>query len=203
MNLFWTILITVLAVSIGTTLCFRFLAQAREVDSPTWGIEHLLCPILRVLVLLVIVSQIYPAVDASTSSLEFWFVLVQGGLFSDLINILFFAGLALSFLPVVSHPVIALPVQSLLTVALVFHWQYQDAVEISSLWPSLVNIFKILIYMAGAFFITHLTANHLARWLDSRFSVEGSILLVSDAIYLVLQIPVILFYCYSLRPLLP
>lgn len=202
MNLFWTVLITLFAVLLGTALCFSMLARARDLDGPVWGIEHVLCPILRIVVLLMIVSQIYPVVDGS-SSIDFWRTLVQDGLFSDLINLLFFGGLALSFLPLVSHPVIALPVQSLLTVALVFHGQYQEAVPAAALWPSPLTSLKILAYMAVAFFVTRQIAVRLSRWLDQRLSVNGSVLLVSDAIYLALQIPVILIYCDSLRLQLP
>ena len=152
--------------------------------------------------MLTIVSQIYPVVDGSTS-VDFWRNLAQGGLFNDLINLLFFGGLALSFLPLVSHPVFALPLQSLLTVALVFHGQYQEAAPEVSLWPSLSTALKILAYMTFAFFATRQVATRLSRWLDQRLSVNGSVLLVSDAIYLALQIPVILIYCYSLRLQLP
>ena len=120
-----------------------------------------------------------------------------------LINVLFFGGLALSFLPVVSHPVIALPVQSLLTVALVFHSQYANTVAASDLWPSVLTTLKILAYMSVAYFFTREVAVRLSRWVDRQLHVSGSLLLVSDAIYLLLQIPVILFYCHSLRLLLP
>lgn len=202
MNLFWTVLITLFAVLLGTALCFSMLARARDLDGPVWGIEHVFCPILRIVVLLLIVSQIYPVVDGS-SSIDFWRTLLQDGLFSDLINLLFFGGLALSFLPLVSHPVIALPVQSLLTVALVFHGQYQEAVSAAALWPSPLTSLKILAYMAVAFFVTRQIAVRLSRWLDQRLSVNGSVLLVSDAIYLALQIPVILIYCDALRLQLP
>ena len=100
MNLFWTLIVTLGGVSLGTALCFWLLARADEVDGPVWGIEHIYCPIIRILVLLLIVSQIYPVVDGTSSSIDFWRTLAQGGLFSDLLNLLFFGGLALSFIPV-------------------------------------------------------------------------------------------------------
>lgn len=202
MNLFWTITFTLLVVSLGTSLCFWLLQRTRDLGGALWSIEHVYCPIIRILALLLIVSLIYPVADES-SSIDFWRTLVSGGLFSDLINLLFFGGLALSFLPLVSHPVFALPVQSLLTVAVVFHAQYQDSVSAASLWPSLLTSLKILAYMTAAFFITQRVALKISRWLDPKLSVSGSLLLLSDAIYLVLQIPVILLYCHSLRLLLP
>ena len=127
MNLFWTILLTSLSVGAGTILCFWLIYHAREVNTSVWVLEHVVCPIIRIVVLLIVVSQVYPVIDSDTGSVEFWKLLGQAGLFNDLINILFFAGLLLSFVPLVSHPVFALPVQGILTIAVVFNWQYADS----------------------------------------------------------------------------
>ncbi len=197
MSLLWIILVTLVGVGAGTGLCLWLMWQAHEVETSAWIFEHILCPIVRILVLLLIVSQIYPAINGNGSSLEFWRVLLSQGQFNHLVNLLFFGGLALSFIPVVSHPVIALPVQSLFAVAVVFHWQHA-ASEISLL-PSLATVLKILAYMVVAYFATREMSAPLARWLDRRFAIEGSIRLLSDAIYLLLQIPVILIYAGHLK----
>ena len=197
MNLLWTVLLTVVSVACGTGLCFWLLHKAHEVDSSVWILEHIVCPIIRIVVLLMIVSLIYPAIDDRSTSLDFWQVLGQQGQFNDLLNILFFAGLAMAFLPLLSHPVLALPTQSMLTIALVFSWQYTEAAV--SLMPSIVTLSKIFGYMLLAYFITRESSALLSRWIDRRFALEGSIRLVSDAIYLVLQIPVILIYCNYLK----
>jgi hypothetical protein len=39
----------------------------------------------------------------------------------------------------------------------------------------------------------------MGRWIDRRFALDGSIRLVSDAVYMVLQIPVMLIYCSYLQ----
>ena len=67
MNLALVILITAASVIVGTGLCFYLLHQAREVDSTLWILEHILCPIIRILVLLVVVSLVYPAIDANSN----------------------------------------------------------------------------------------------------------------------------------------
>lgn len=198
MNLL-TILITATSVLLGTSLCFWMLNQAREVDSTVWVLEHIICPIIRIIVLLIIVSQVYPAIDVNSTSLDFWRVLSQQGQFNDLVNILFFGGLLLAFVPIVNHPVLALPMQGMLTIALVFHWQYQGMVSAAALFPSLATILKITAYMLIAYFVTRETSIHLSRWIDRQFVVSGSIRLISDAIYLVLQIPVMLLYCSFLK----
>ncbi len=197
MSLLWIILVTLVGVGAGTGLCLWLMWQAHEVETSAWIFEHILCPIVRILVLLLIVSQIYPAITGNGSSLEFWRVLLSQGQFNHLVNLLFFGGLALSFIPVVSHPVIALPVQSLFAVAVVFHWQH--AASGISLLPSLATVLKILAYMVVAYFATREMSAPLARWLDRRFAIEGSIRLLSDAIYLLLQIPVILIYAGHLK----
>ena len=199
MNPFWVLLLTLTSVASGTSLCFWLLHRAQDASASMWIVEHIVCPIIRILVLLFVVSLVYPVIDTQSSSLEFWSVLGHHNQFNDLLNILFFAGLGLAFLPVLNHPVFALPVQSMLTIALVFSWQYAALGDQLQLVPSLATLLKIVIYMAVAYFVTRESSIHLSRWLDHRYAIEGSIRLVSDAIYLLLQIPVMLIYCSCWR----
>ncbi len=202
MNLFWISLGTAVSVLGGSSLCFWLLHQAREVDTTLWILEHIICPIIRIVVLLIVVSLVYPTFDASSSSVEFWRILSRQGEFQDLINILFLVGLGLAFLPIVNHPVFALPIQSMLSIALVFYWQYQAAIATPDLFPSLATLIKIVVYMACAYFVTRQTIIWLGRRLDEKFSVAGSVRLISDTIYMVLQIPVMLLYGSYLQQLL-
>ena len=194
MNLALAILVTLVSVVAGTSLCFYLLYKTHEVEATTWILEHVLCPIMRILVLLIVVSQVYPAVDESLGSLDFWRILGQQNQFRDMVNILFFAGLLLGFLPLVNHPVFALPLQSIFTIALVFHWQYQDTAALV-LFPSFATIAKIVIYMLLAWYATREASVPLSRMVDERLHIHGSIRLLSDALYMVLQIPVMLIYC--------
>lgn len=203
MNLFWTVLVTTTSVILGTGLCFWLIQKAHEVDSPTWIFEHILCPIIRIIVLLIVVSQIYPVIDVDTTSLDFWRILIRQGQFNHLLNILFFAGLLLTFLPILSHPVLALPIQSLLTIALVFNWQFAGSIDSLSLFPSFMTMLKITVYMLLAYFVTRQLSYYLSRRVDTALAISGSIRLISDAIHLVLQIPVMLVYCSFLKLQLP
>jgi len=198
-NIAWVMLVTLASVIGGTSLCFWLLQHARDVDSTLWILEHVICPIIRIIVLLIVVSQIYPVIGESGGSLEFWRVLLGQEQFNHLINILFFTGLALAFLPLVSHPVIALPLQSMLTVAVVFNWQYRELGESLVLLPSMAMLLKIVAYMIFAYFITRELGILLSRRIDQWLHVSGSIRLVTDSIYLLLQIPVILLYCLFLN----
>ena len=199
MNLLLVILTTATSVIIGTSLCFYLLYQAREVDSTVWILEHIVCPIIRIIVLLIVVSQVYPVIDENSTSLGFWRALGQQNQFRDIVNILFIAGLVLAFIPVVNHPVFALPLQSSLTIALIFHWQYLGSIASLVLFPSTVTFLKIIAYMMLAYYVTRALSIPLSRWVDRRLVVSGSIRLVSDAIYMVLQIPVMLIYCSFLK----
>lgn len=199
MNYFWIILVTLFSVVAGTGLCYFLIYRAREIHTTRWILEHVLCPLLKILVLLILVSQIYPAIDANSSSADFWRALTRQNQFRDLVNLLFFAGLLLAFIPVVNHPVFALPLQSMLTIALVFQWQYTDSGNSFSLFPSLLTLLKICIYMLVAYFVTREASVQLSRIADRHYSIEGSIRLIADAIYLVLQIPVMLIYCGYLK----
>jgi len=68
-----------------------------------------------------------------------------------------------------------------------------------TLIPSIATILKLVAYMTLAYFVTRELSIRLSRWVDRRLVVEGSIRLVSDAIYMVLQIPVMLIYCGFLK----
>ena len=199
MNLFGAMLITFASVLLGTGTCFWLLHHARDVDTTLWIFEHIVCPIIRILVLLIVVSQIYPVIEPASSSLEFWRVLGRQGQFNHLVNILFFGGLLLAFLPVVNHPVIMLPLISMFTIAVVFHWQYAGIVDSLALFPSTATLLKIFGYMALAYFVARELSTRLARWIDRRYALEGSIRLVSDALYLTLQVPVMLIYSSFLK----
>ena len=203
MNLPLAILITATSVMLGTGLCFYLMYHSREVDSTVWVLEHIICPVMRIIVLLIVVSQVYPAIDENSTSLDFWRILSQQGQFTDIVNILFVAGLALSFIPLLNHPVFALPVQSILTIALVFHWQYLDRIASPVLFPSAATLLKIVVYMALAYYVTREASIPLSRWVDRKLVVSGSIRLVSDAMYITLQIPVMLIYCSFLESQLP
>lgn len=195
MNLLSALLITAVSVIGSTSLCFYLLRKAQDSGSMVWFLEHIFSPLLRVIVLLIVVSQVYPVIDGQSTSLDFWRNLGQQQQFRDIVNILFFAGLLLAFVPIADHPVFALPIQSVLTIALVFHWQYQHSADTITLIPSIATLLKIAAYMLLAWLATRELSIPIARWVDRRLAVSGSLRLVSDTIYMLLQIPVMLIYC--------
>ena len=204
MNWFWIIVITVSSVIGGTGLCFYLLNKTHDVESTHWILEHIICPIIRILVLITIVSLVYPAISVNVDSFDFWQILFEQKNINHAINILFLASLLLAFLPIVNHPIFALPIQSCLTIALVFNWQFATLTETAiEFIPDIVTTIKIIGYTAVGYFVTREVSIHMSRGLDELLVISGSIRLVSDAIYLVLQIPVMLIYCLSLKGQLP
>jgi len=198
-NLLWVMFITGLSVIAGTSACFWLLGKAGEVNTTSWVLQRVICPIIRVMVLMIIVSLVYPTVDENISSLDFWRLLSHSGQFSDLLNILFLASLLLGFIPIINHPAFALPAQACLTIALVFQWQYAPLADSLSLFPTVAVILKISGYMMVAYLVTRESSIHISRWIDQKLVISGSIQLVSEAIFLVLQIPVMLIYCGFLK----
>jgi len=193
MSLLWIIVLVGLTIISSTGLCFYLLRKTDDVDSTVWILEHVICPIIRILTLLIIVSLVYPVISPDTTAANFWRVLLQEQNINHVINILFFGSLFLAFIPVVGHPAFALPIQSCLSIALVFNWQYSNnAIQFI---PPTINIIKIVLYLIVAYFITTRSSILLSRWVDKKLVISGSIRLVSDSIYLVLQIPVMLMYC--------
>ena len=185
---------TVTSATLGSGLCLWLLHQARDIDSSLWIVQHILCPVIRIILLLIVVGFTYASINDSVTSAVFWQMLNQGQ-FNDLLNILFLAGLLLSFLPLVNHPALALPIQSILSLALLFHWHFAGTMESVSLFPSITTLLKILVYMLFAYFITRETSIRIARRIDQKLVISGSVRVVADAVYLVLQIPVMLVYC--------
>lgn len=161
------------------------------------------------MVLVVIVSQIYPVISLDEngrgmSSLEFWGIIFDQRHFNQLINVLFFGGLAITFIPLLNHPVFALPIQSGLSVALIFHWQFLQQLDAAiSFLPGIGDLLKIIVYMAIAYYVTRELSIWVSERLDRLLTIEGSIHLVADAIYLVFQIPLIAIYCLYLKGQLP
>lgn len=202
MNLFWVVAMTVITATLGSGLCLWLLHQTREVNSSLWIVQHILCPVIRIILLLIVVGLTYAVINDDVSGTVFWQLLSQGQ-FNNLLNILFFAGLLLSFLPLVNHPAFALPIQSMFSLALLFHWQYAGSSESISLFPSMTTLITILVYMALAYFFTRESSIRVARWIDNKLVISGSVRLVADAIYLVLQIPLMLVYGSFVKLQLP
>lgn len=194
MNALLATLIIAGSVAGGIGLCFYLLQRAHHAPSMLWFLEHVFGPLVRVLVLLIVVSQVYPAIDGQSTSIDFWRGLGEGQQLRDIVNILFIFGLLLAFVPVINHPLFALPLQSMLTIALVFRWQYAAAGTSFTLFPSIATLAKIFVYMLLAWLLTRQLSIPLARALDRRFAVSGTIRLVSDTLYMLLQIPVMLIY---------
>ena len=194
MNLPLATLVIIVSVTGGIGLCFYLLRQMQESSAMLWFLEHVGCPMIRLLILLIVVSQVYPAIDLQSNSIDFWRSLGEGQQLRDIVNILFIAGLLLAFVPVVNHPMCALPLQSMLTIALVFHWHYASQVASLSLLPSFGTLLKIAGWMVLAWLLTRELSIPLAHRLDRALVVKGTIRLVSDALYMLLQIPVMLIY---------
>ena len=202
MSWFWIVLLTIASVTLGTGLCYYLLQKTSDIEPTHWIAEHIACPILRILILIIIVSLIYPLIG--NGDFSFWEIILQPDHFNHLINILFFGSLIMAFLPLVNHPIFSLPIQSCLTVALVFNWQNGNLLgESFSYLPGIAFLAKLILYMALAYFVTRESSIGLSRLLDRQFHVSGSIRLVADAIYLLLQIPVIWMYCSYLQTQLP
>ena len=195
MNVFLATLISLASIGGGMGLCFYLLHRLQNESTAVWYLEHVFCPLMRVLVLLVVASQVYPVIDGQSSSLDLWRNLARGQQLRDLINILFVAGLLMAFVPLLNHPLIALPAQSLLTIALAARWQYLDSAAQLELLPSMAVTLKLSACTAVTWFVTRTASIPMSRWVDRAFHVRGSVRLVADAIYLLLQIPLMLIYC--------
>ena len=204
MSPFWIIIFTLLVVTTATAINYIAIRFTEDSDTTQWVLEHIHCPIVRILSLLVIVGLMYSNVNPGQESAIFWQLAFSGKNINNLINIVFFGSLLMAFIPFIEHPIFSLPVQSCVTLALVFNWQYGAQEHISiSLLPDILLILKIIAYMALAYFATRHISISLSSWIDEQLTIKGSIKLIGDAIYLVLQIPVIMMYGAYISSQLP
>ena len=85
MSIVWILLLTAASVVVGTGLCFWLLARTQEVESTVWILEHIVCPIFKIITLLFMVSLVYPVIDETSTSLDFWRALGQQGQVNELV----------------------------------------------------------------------------------------------------------------------
>lgn len=186
-----------------TTLSFWLLSKAIEQPPSDWVVIHVVSPLLRILSLIIAVSLIFPVLFPQSSVMTVWQLLFQQNQVNDLLNLLFVASLLLSFLPVLGHPMIALPVQSCLTTALLFDWFFMGQADSITWLPDWTTLLKLTIAMLIILLVGNQAAKRLAKHIDDTYHLSGSIQLVSDVIYLPLLMPIVMIYGSWLQQQLP
>lgn len=203
MSLILVFALVMMIAALTTITSFWLLGHAHKHPPTDWVIVHVISPVLRTFALIVAISLVFPILFSQSSSGALWQLLSQSDHFSTLLNSLFFASLFLSFLPLLGHPLVSMPLQASLGIAVVFDWFYQDEITQISWLPDWFTLLKILLVMLVIFFVGHRSAVVVSRYIDETWNLTGSIQLVADAIYLPLLIPVMIIYGNWLTRQLP
>lgn len=203
MSLVLVLPLILIAGASTTFLSFWLLLKAHEQPPSDWFVVHVVSPLLRTVSLIVAVSLLFPVLFPQSSVTVLWQMLLQQDYFSTLINSLFLASLLMSFLPLLGHPMLSLPVQSCLAIAVVFDWFFMNR-SIEIIWvPGWETLLKLAFAMLVILVIGQQAARYLAKRIDEAYHLVGSLQLVADVIYLPLLVPIMMIYGDWLKLQLP
>ncbi len=201
----WPLIGTFLTLTLLTLLLGAFCAWLqRHFDGITvseWLLDHFYCPAGRVLLLILACLLLWPQIDPALEYGQMFDLLGDGDFLVNSLNIVFLSSLVLSFLPVVGHPAIGLPILSALATAVVARHALPDLPAEPRWWPDLTTAIKMLVIALGGYLAIRHFAGRMARAYDNHYLVSGSIVLFNDWLYLLLQVPLILVYGSGLKGL--
>ncbi|MBL7000798.1 MAG: hypothetical protein ISR73_13115 [Gammaproteobacteria bacterium] len=185
-----TLLSTVLAYA-----CIRLHKKLLYIAAAEWLMEHVYCPLAKVLLLMLMAFLLFPMIFTDISYSQLSQLFLQTSFLINMLNILFFCSLLFTFLPLLSHAAIAMPVLGCIATGLLFLHQIAIPSQLDFSWlPSSTAAGNILLLMLLTHLISRWLNNKVSEWVDLRFIVTGSKVLITDINYLIFQIPVVLAY---------
>ncbi len=192
------LLLSLLSVGLGA-FCAWLERHFDGISVSEWLLEHFYCPAGRILLLILACLLLWPQIEPSLGYGQVFGLLGDGKFLVNSLNIIFLSGLVLSFIPVLGHPAIGLPILSALAMAVVAYHALPDLPATPRWWPDLGTALKLFgIALLGHFAVRELAARW-SRAYDDHFLVSGSIRLFNDWLYLLLQVPLIIVYGSGLR----
>lgn len=197
---FLTIVLFIILLSVGVGYACAWIHKHLMYSSAgEWLVEHIYCPLARVILLIICAFLLFPLIHSNTSYGDLLTVFFLQDFLINLVNILFAGSLIISFLPILNHPSVGLPILSCTAIALLFqhHIALPWGVELN--WVSDIGVVgKMLLITVVTGLAARWLNREIAEWVDNRFIVTGSIVMVADINYLILQIPIVLAYGASL-----
>lgn len=190
------IVILVLLLSIALAfLCAQLHKQLLYIALGEWLMEHIYCPLARVLLLMLMAFLLYPLIVVTATYSELFNLFFEHDFIVSMLNILFLSSLAFSFAPVFSHPAVAMPVLGCIATGILFlhHRLIPAGLDITWLPASGASV-KLLILIILCYLACRWLNEHVSEWIDHHYIVTGSKSLVSDINYLIFQMPVVLAY---------
>jgi len=191
--------IVIAMLSVGMAyLCARIHQQLLQAIAGQWLVEHIYCPLARMLVLASATLLLFPAM-VNVGYVELGTLFADRQYLTDMVNIMMVSGLLISFFPLINHPGIGLPLLGCIATAiLIKRWGEAHSLAAFSLLPGSSTLIKLLLLIAVTFFAGRWLINQLSAHIDQTYMVTGSRVIVTDVVYLIVQIPLILAYANGL-----
>ncbi len=196
----WIAMVIILLSIALAFACAKLHQQLEGIALGDWLFDHVYCPISKVLLLILMAFLLFPLILPSSDYPGLLALFQQPDFLINMINILFVSSLLLSFLPVLSHPALSMPLLGCIAFGIFYLHQVvlPQAIDIS--WvPGLSASVKLIALVIGCYLLCRWLNLQISQWVDDRFLVTGSIRLVSDINYLIFQTPVVLAYGHSLN----
>lgn len=162
-----------------------------------WGWSNFFAPVIRATIIVVFVLLAYPSIFGIREAPRFIDLISDTMVgVTNLIGLLFILSLALPLLPPFKRHLTALiAVQGLIAVATVFSW-YVDyiAANAVSIFPGWIATLAIVLMSALAHHLAQESGHALGTRIDAWLDVKGIEVLAPNAMALLFQAPVMLYY---------
>lgn len=196
----WIALLIVALSILLALFCAFLLKQLLAMALGEWLVEHVYCPLAKVLMLMFMAFSLFPLIVESTSYSDLINLFMKYDFVMNMLNILFVSSLLVSFLPGFNHPALALPVLGCIAVGLIFLHQVVIPSMPDVHWiPPFATSVKIIVLIILSYLLTRWLTMQISTWVDYRFNITGSKPLIVDINYLILQMPILLAYGHSLQ----
>lgn len=196
----WIALLIVGLSILLALLCAYLQRQLLAISIGEWLLEHIYCPLIRVLLLMTMAFLIFPLIVESARYSDLARLFMRTDFLINMLNILFVTSLLVTFIPGIRHPALSIPVLGCIAISLIFLHQVMIPNQLEINWaPPFAIGMRIFVIVCISYFCIRWITHHLSLWLDYRFNITGSKPLVRDTSYVIFQIPVLLAYGHSLH----
>lgn len=175
----------------------KLVERVEDVPVSGWLAEHLALPLLRVLAMLVFLGLAYP-VMFGLEGLPPLPELLSGAprRVTALVNLLFVMSALLAVLPLVGRvQAVVLPLQGMAACALMFSWVAGAG---ASLWPGWDVLGAVGLWAGTTYALGSWSLRRFGAYIDGRWELRGTRVLLLDTLMLVFQLPAILVYSLAL-----
>ena len=195
----WITLVIVILSVAAAFVCAHLHHHLLQAFAGEWLTQHIYCPLIRICILVCMTLLLFPMMVSSASYGEMAALFTDQAYLTRMVNTLMVSGLLLTFFPLLQHPALSMPIMGVIATAILFHRFYNNLLPGSlTLVPAAGDGIKILVLMIGVYWVGRWLIEQLSTYVDHRFIVTGSRLVITDIVYLILQIPIMLAYANSL-----